>query len=130
MVSDSDAPAGELVLPPLAGLLLGGAAAGLLLQMAGSWSPTTFVGGASFGCLYALCQQRTSWLGYALVGLSYACTIWIVTHLLSPLAEMASAPTPHVGFGPCLLWTELLALAALLTSWLSPRGQSQVVPKD
>ena len=133
MVAESAAELGDLVVPPSLGILLGCAGGAFLWMWTGNGSWTSMLAFALFGWLYALCQHRTNWLGFLLVGVSYGITLWILTHLTSKLHTPQHWPLfseGHGHLGRCLLFTELLALGGLLVSQLRTPSKPTVLPKD
>ena len=76
------------------------------------------------GWLYALCQQRCSFLGFVLVGLSYGIMLWIGSRLGFKLHLV-----PSWGLKPFLALTEGLAVCSILLS-VTRKSSTLAVPKD
>lgn len=133
MPSDSPHPHGDLILPWWAGSAIGAAAGAGLGAYAQHSIPVGLAVGAVFGWLYALCQHRTTPLGYLLVGLSYGITIWIITHFVLKIPQAAEAWPMAVGgkghLGRCVAFGEALTLAAMLYDMAFGRAAVNL-PKD
>jgi 4-hydroxybenzoate polyprenyltransferase len=129
MVADADAHLGELVLSPILGAALGCVAGALLWLVSGTGSVLTLAVSGVLGWLFALCQQRTNWLGYLLVGLSYGVTVWIGSRIVGHTAVLSSSPL-RPDLGHCILFTELLALGALAAATMRSQNSLRTLPKD
>lgn len=107
-------------------------AAGAALTWGSGLQPATLLVSAFLGWLYAVCQYRTTLLGYLLVGLMYGITLWIVTRLMQLAVVPQFWPVASAGkanFLLCLGFAEALAGSALLASLLIGTTQ-QTLPKD
>lgn len=120
-------------MPPWAGAVTGLGAGLVLWAGTAIGSPFALAGFAVLGWLYALCQHRTNWLGYLLVGLSYGITVWIVTQLGCKLHAFENWPLVVDNRGSllrCILFAEMVALGGLITAGLRRPTGPIAVAKD
>ena len=136
MVADTDSSLGQLVVPIWCGALVGAVAgAGLTLAAGiplGSAIPS-LLGCTVLGIFFALCQNRTTLLGYLLVGFFFGINCWILTKLLIALHMDTTWPMAreHVtSFKHCILFGEILGITALLLSSMQSDASEATLPKD
>ncbi len=137
MVADNHSTTvGQLVVPPWAGTLVGAATGAYFIHSAGQ--PLTsgipaILGFAILGLFFSLCANRTTILGYLLVGVFMGINCGILTSLvrLCHLDEnWPLAVNHHTSWKLCFGFGEILAVTAILFSLIQGRPEQKTVPKD
>jgi len=124
------------VLPAWFGTLVGAVSgAGLCVHAGIAWGSAipAILGCAILGFLFALCQHRTTLLGYLLIGLFFGVNCWIITKLLVVFQLDAAWPLARdhqTSFKLCFLFGEILALTSLLVSLTQASPSQATLPKD
>lgn len=137
MVADTDSNVGDLVVPTWAGVAIGAVAGLALTHLAGipvAQAPLAIAGFALLGWFYALCQHRTTVLGFLFIGFFMGINCWILTKILIiPFdldAKWALAREHATSFKHCILFGEILAISALLLSFMQGSKAEATFPKD
>ena len=136
MVADTHSSIGQLVIPAWAGALIGalaGAAFTLVAKVPLASAIPGLVACAVLGIFFALCQHRTTLLGYLMVGFFFGFNCWILTkvvmifnhNLAWPLTPGSTTSLKH-----CILFGEILAIAALLLGSMQSGVSDATLPKD
>jgi hypothetical protein len=136
VVADTHSSIGQLVIPAWAGALLGGLTGSGLALYTGvpiSGAIPGLLACAVLGVFFALCQHRTTVLGYLLVGLFFGINCWILTNILIFFHLDAAWPLGHKGafnLRSCVLFGEILAVSAILLGSMQSGVSDATLPKD
>ena len=127
---------GQLVVPTWAGTLVGAAAGAYFIHSAGH--PLTsgipaILGFAILGLFFSLCANRTTLLGYLLVGVFMGINCGILTSLVRVCHLDENWPLAvdhHTSWKHCFGFGEILAATAILFSLIQGAPEQKTAPKD
>lgn len=136
MVADSNSNVGQLVVPWWAGTLVGAGTGAAFIHSAGlpltSGIPA-ILGFAILGLFFSLCANRTTLLGYLLVGVFMGINCGILTKLVTVARLDDAWPLAmehHTSWKHCFGFGEILALTAILFSLIQGAPEQKTAPKD
>ena len=137
VVADTNSSVGQLVVPSWVGTLVGAATGAFYFHSAGHpldiSGIAVILGFAVLGLFFSLCANRTTLLGYLLVGVFMGINCGILTSLvrLCHLDEnWPLAVEHHTSWKHCFGFGEILALTAILFSLIQGRPEQKTLPKD
>lgn len=136
VVADTNSSVGQLVVPPWAGTLVGAATGAYFIHSANQSLTSgipAILGFAILGLFFSLCANRTTLLGYLLVGVFMGINCGILTSLvrLCHLDEnWPLAVEHHTSWKHCFGFGEILALTAILFSFIQGSPEQKTLPKD
>ena len=123
-------------MPAWAGVLVGALSGVAFILTAGTpllSAIPSILGCGVLGLFFSLCQNKTTLLGYLLVGLFMGINCWIVTKLVLALPGNTAWPLQvkqHSSFLYCVVFGEILAICAILFSSMQGDAGETTLPKD